>query len=267
MVVLRRSEKGGEESMEAVGEALCSNIPTTFFVLKVVEAVSEKTGKGELPSLQQLEAAMSKLAQSCLHLVASLCADAKCQPLELFTRSTQCSTHLRAQRSFRSGEAAARQQRLQAIAASLALSAPKSRDREAFEKLRQRMHLLAQHGVPRKTCAIILFALHETILLLDADKVRRRRAKQKELPLAAGAATGFSACIDHMLPGGHSGHGSPPGKIQIRCILVCLMVQLLARQGIGKLAMLRTNDMCLLQVLWMDFLSMKTRISQAWLLC
>ena len=101
-----------------------SNDPRTSLFL---QALPED---GELPSLKQLE--ISSATRDWLLSTFELCRSAECQPLELFTRRTLCSTHLRATHSVGSKEFAARQQRLQAIRASLAMAARLSPERMRF---------------------------------------------------------------------------------------------------------------------------------------
>ena len=172
-----------------------SNDPRTSLFL---QALPED---GELPSLKQLE--ISSATRDWLLSTFELCRSAECQPLELFTRRTLCSTHLRATHSVGSKEFAARQQRLQAIRASLAIgSAAESREDEVFEKLYDRVELLAQHDVAPKLRTLITVLLQETIQMLELDS---RQLGACPVLMIAGSASSFTVCIDHMLPGEKSG--------------------------------------------------------------
>ncbi len=113
LVVVGRAMKDGGDAVLFRKQVLISNMPpTSLFLLLLPD-------KGQLPSLKQLEGPVkgSPPLRKWLSLVAELCAAAKCQPLELFTRSAACTAHPLAatMRRFSNREFAARQQRLQAI--------------------------------------------------------------------------------------------------------------------------------------------------------
>ncbi|CAL5227136.1 g10047 [Coccomyxa viridis] len=191
LVVLHRAQKEGCGAVTSIKELLVSNDPRTSLFL---QALPED---GELPSLKQLE--ISSATRDWLLSTFELCRSAECQPLELFTRRTLCSTHLRATHSVGSKEFAARQQRLQAIWASLAIgSAAESREDEVFEKLYDRVELLAQHDVAPKLRTLITVLLQETIQMLELDS---RQLGACPVLMIAGSASSFTVCIDHMLPG------------------------------------------------------------------
>ena len=194
LVVLQRAQKDGRGSVAAVKAVLNSNLPLSTIFLEPLP------DDGKLPSLQQVEGAMSKLQRDWLNLISDMCALAECQPLDLFTRSAQCSTHLEAIGSLACTKGAARQQRLQAIKTSLSISRAAERDvntqeSDMFEELLTKVDPLKQHGASRRTCFLIAFVLHETVLLLDADRNPQRHRH------AAGSNSSFTACLDHMLPG------------------------------------------------------------------
>ncbi|CAL5227138.1 g10049 [Coccomyxa viridis] len=89
-----------------------------------------------------------------------------------------------------------RQQRLQAIGKSLSLSVEPSETDKILMKLHDRVKILAQHGVGPKLRVLMLVTLHETMILLDFDSKQSGAAS-----VTAGAASSFTACIDHILPG------------------------------------------------------------------
>ena len=195
LVVLHRAQKEGRGALAALKELLKSNDPRTSLFLQMLPE------DGELPSLKQLES--SSATRDWLHSTFELCRSAECQPLELFTRRTLCSTHLRAAHSVGSTEFAARQQRLQAMETSLALSsAAESREDEILRILHDRVELLAQHSVAPKVRALITQLLRKTIKMLDLDREQRGASP---ILMIAGANTSFTVCIDHMLPGAGPG--------------------------------------------------------------
>ena len=188
-MVLRRALKEGQDALIATKAVLTSNDPRTSLFLQLLPE------NGELPSLKQLEGSAKHTLRDWLRSVSEQCTAAECQPLEMFTRSTLCSTHLRAMRTVGKEEVAARQQRLQAVKASLPVSST-ALLRRIVRKLCDRTKLLAQHAIAPKTEALVAIILLETILMLDADQ------KQLGAPsVTAGSSTSFTVCIDHMLPG------------------------------------------------------------------
>ena len=197
LVVMRKALQDGRDSLTATKEVLLSNDPQIDHFLRLVPA------GGELPGLKQLEGSASLALRDWLGSMSEVCAAADCQPLEMFTRSALCTSHLRAVHKCDSGTMAGRQQRLQAIEKSLALSnaavSTEKREEGIFRKLCTKAGLLAQHGVPLKLREFITVTLAETICLLDADKTQ-----QREDPPKAGSKSSFTTCIDHMLPGEHA---------------------------------------------------------------
>ncbi len=207
LVVLQRAQKEGRGAMAAMKELLMSNDPRTSLFLQVLPE------DGMLPSVKQLEA--SSALQEWLLSTFELCISAECQPLELYTRRTLCGTHLRATHSVGSTEFAARQQRLQAIETSLAVSsASESREDEILRTLHDRVELLAQYDVALKSRALIAALLRETITMLKLD---REQLRASPVLMIAGAETSFTVCIDHMLPG----EGAEPTRATM--LRICCM--------------------------------------------
>ena len=84
MVVMKRAMKGGKEAAwEAKKTLHDNNIATSPFLMMVVEG-------GPLLTLKQIEQSASDEVLESLTRLASHCAAAQCQPLEVFTRSMQC---------------------------------------------------------------------------------------------------------------------------------------------------------------------------------
>lgn len=180
LMVMHRAQKDGREAMRLTKEILFTNNPITCIITELLPDDSE------LPSVKQLARSASEDLQKALYLLSEQCAETGCEPLEVFTRSAECTVHCAALHSLDSAELAARQQRLQAIEASLAISsAAESTGSELHRKLSRRVDLLSQHGVSRRRCALIAFILHETILLPELTRQRRRRTPSWQAPSAA----------------------------------------------------------------------------------
>ena len=192
LVVLSKAAKDGRDAMAHVKEVLTSNMPRINLFLQLLP------DEGELPSLKQL--AVPVTLRRWLLSAYEICRTAECQPLEMFTRSILCTTHLAAMHTCNSGGFALRQQRLQAIGKSLSLSVEPSETDKILMKLHDRVKILAQHGVGPKLRVLMLVTLHETMILLDFDSKQSGAAS-----VTAGAASSFTACIDHILPGERSG--------------------------------------------------------------
>ena len=131
-----------------------------------------------------------------------------CQPLEVFTRSTQRTTNMAIMASIVNGQLADRQQRLQAVRASLGIRRTAG-SQAVLDRIAQRVGVLTQHGVPRMTCELIIVVLHEAILLLDADRAVQLGASA----VLEHAGSNCTTFIDHMLPGKqagtHASHSRP----------------------------------------------------------
>ena len=193
LVMLMRASKKGTDSLNAMKYTLVSNSPPISLFMELLP------DEGRLPSLKQLEASVSPELRDWLGFISALCAAAESQPLELFARSAECSTHLAAIHNFECTKSAVRQKRLQAIKTFLANSNPAQSGQsshEPFNMLHERCAALAKHGVSGKMLLVMTTILNEILLLLDADK--RQLAAG---PLMAGSRSSFTICVDHMLPG------------------------------------------------------------------
>ena len=210
LVVLRRAQqrRGGDYCMAVTKRIIMANNPLTSPFL------AELPDDGGLPSLKQLEnrpshgLAMLRRTDSteihwpagwkgALEDLAQQCATAAAEPLEVFTRSAVCRTHIAARHDMDAGKLAARLQRLQPIQASLpASSAAESKHEETDRALAVKVGLLAQHGIAPNLRNLILVTLQLTIRLLDADRMPENKGS-----LTTGADSSFTICIDHMLPG------------------------------------------------------------------
>ena len=193
LVVLKKALKNGRDKMIATKKILESNCPRTIHLLRRVP------DDGELPSLKQLEGSASRALKEALREMSRQFRCAACQPLEVFTRSAACNTHLRALASVAGGDYAARQQRLLGIEASLGLSGSAMSDAmrpELIQKLIDRVGLLAQHGIKFVYRVLIRVIILETIILLETTTW--------QLGVAALSPDRYLSCtafIDHMLPG------------------------------------------------------------------
>ncbi len=87
MVVMKRAAKDGREAASAAKLTLVSNNVATWPLLSMLPE------EGALPSMKQLEDKGSDKLLRSLAKLAELCAAAQCQPLEVFTRSMQCTAH------------------------------------------------------------------------------------------------------------------------------------------------------------------------------
>ena len=199
---------GGDYCMAVRKRIIMANNPLLGLLL------AELPDSGTLPTLKQLEARASPAqsdssctdsAQNCwptdwrvsLGDLAQQCATAAAEPLEVFTRSAVCTTHVRARHDMEDGMLAARLQRLQAIQASLTMSSTAEPKRGEIEQvLGVAVGRLAKHGIAPSLHNLILNTLHYTILLLRAD-----RLPENKRGLTSGAQSSFTICIDHMLPG------------------------------------------------------------------
>ena len=87
MVVIKRALKDGREAALTAKQTLMNNNPATRPFLKSLPA------DGLLPTLQHVEQQASKQLLEGLAKLAKQCKAADCPPLEVFTRSVQCTTH------------------------------------------------------------------------------------------------------------------------------------------------------------------------------
>ena len=145
-----------------------------------------------------MEAQLPPEAREALALLHEHCAAAGWQPLEVFTRSAQCFTHLRALQRKHAGDGAEHQtrlQRLQAAKDSLAMSCPDdSKDAEIGGGIADMIGLLSHQGIAQRMVILIMTIIGELSVLLDAERLQAT-------PKKTGGHISFIACIDHMLPG------------------------------------------------------------------
>ncbi len=94
MAVLKRAANEGIESVLAAKKVLSGNNKATESFLALVP------DKGVLPTLSAIEQSAPSAALQSLALLAGQCASASCQPLEVFTRSMQCNTQVKAVQRF-----------------------------------------------------------------------------------------------------------------------------------------------------------------------
>ena len=87
MVVLKRAMRDGSEAALAAKQTLNNNNAATRPFLKSLP------DDGPLPSMQQVEQTASTQLLESLAKLAKQCSAATCQPLEIFSRSVQCTTH------------------------------------------------------------------------------------------------------------------------------------------------------------------------------
>lgn len=87
IVVVKRAMRGGREAALAAQQTLINNNPATQPFLKSLPA------DGPLPTMQHVEQTASKQLLESLTKLAKQCSAATCQPLEVFSRSVQCTTH------------------------------------------------------------------------------------------------------------------------------------------------------------------------------
>ena len=87
MTVLQRAMADGQESAVSAREVLISNNSLTRPLLLMVP------DEGALPSMETLQQQASSRVFESLSKLAEQCTTAGFQPLEVFTRSVQCTTH------------------------------------------------------------------------------------------------------------------------------------------------------------------------------
>ena len=117
MVVMRRAMGDGEEAAIAARLTLVTNNPATHPLLQMLPT------NGQVPTMKQIERRASVQTLQSLSKLAKQCAGARCQPLEVFTRSVQCTTRKAVTERIVAQEGVReRQQRKHLQRASLALS-------------------------------------------------------------------------------------------------------------------------------------------------
>ena len=85
MVVVERAMKDGKDAACEAMLTLGTNSPATRFLLVMLPE------EGALPTMKDLEREASELCHGSLTFLAKVCAEARCQPLEVFTRSVDCT--------------------------------------------------------------------------------------------------------------------------------------------------------------------------------
>ena len=86
-MVLRRAMQDGKDAALAAKQTLICNNPATRHLLDMLPL------EMPLPAMQQVEQDASDELLESLTSLAWHCAIAECQPLEVFTRSMECTTH------------------------------------------------------------------------------------------------------------------------------------------------------------------------------
>ena len=208
LVVLSKELKYGRADMVHIEQVLMTNSPDTAAFIDLMPA------KGRLPSLKQLEASLAQKGVSpylrlALSRLSEQCAAAGCQPLEVFTRSMQCTTHLGAAVSLHSPQVTAKLRRLRESVLAVALEGEGDSSHSGFEaKLTESAGVLALHGLPSTMRTLIPGVVHEVARLLIADG----REPPPKGECSAGESTSFIFCLDHMLPG--------KSAIEARCSVI-----------------------------------------------
>ncbi|CAL5218564.1 g255 [Coccomyxa viridis] len=87
LVVTDRALKNGKEAMFAARLIMVANSLDTLPLLEMLPQ------QRPLPTVKQLQQRASDVLLDSLTKLTSQCAAAQCQPLEVFTRSMQCTAH------------------------------------------------------------------------------------------------------------------------------------------------------------------------------
>ena len=110
MVVMKRAMTRGREAALNTRLTLIANNPVTAHLLAMLP------DEGAFPTMQHVQQKACEHTLEWLTTLASQCAEAGCQPLEVFTRSVQCPWHeaahgeMRAKRRTHKGRVFERQQ-------------------------------------------------------------------------------------------------------------------------------------------------------------
>ncbi|CAL5223081.1 g5540 [Coccomyxa viridis] len=181
MVVMKRAMNEGREAAMTAKQALISNNPATQPFLMMLP------DDGPLPTMQHVKQESSDELCDGLINLAKQCAAAHCQPLEVFTRSVQCTTHKTAMKSLASkGRMYHRQQQLHQLDNILAQY---KRQLSNVESISECLYgVIIEQGVP-ESIAILTASFLQTYRLL-------RDTKYWYQP-----ATEHRADLDHLLPG------------------------------------------------------------------
>ena len=111
IAVLEKAVRDGVQETVAVKKNLISNNPATCPLLMMLP------DKGTMPSMRHVERTAPCRVLDSLSLLAQQCAAAGCQPLEVFERSLECTSHRAALESKANGGIMAqRQQQIEELA-------------------------------------------------------------------------------------------------------------------------------------------------------
>ena len=178
MVVLKRAMKGGKKAALAAKQKLISNNPDTQPLLEMLPV------DGPLPTMQRVKQQASERLLDSLTKLAEQCSAAQCQPLEVFTRSVQCTTHKSARESLAvKGRIYQRQQRLHQLDRALARL---ERELPTGSSIMHHHVGLRQQGVPPYVASL-------TANFLQYYGMLRAHCNQP--------ATEHRSDLDHLLPG------------------------------------------------------------------
>ena len=166
--VIKRPMRAGRQAMCAARLILVTNNIDTCPLLEMLP------DQGPLPTVQQLEQRASDQLLKSLTELASQCAAAQCQPLEVFTRSLQCTMH-------------------RAAASSIA----------AKRRLHKRQQQKQPRPMPGWREACLQAAAHERVAMqpILADLVVNFLYVQKVHDVDDEGAELIRPYLDHMLPG------------------------------------------------------------------
>ena len=181
MEVIQRAMMGhGRETALAAKQLLVSNNPAAQSFLAMLP------DDGPLPSLQHVEEQASKHLFKSLAKLAKQLEAARCQPLEVFTRSVQCTTHKTAMLSLAAkGRMYEKQQRMQQLDQTMARHKRRlTSEGPAMECLQA----LEQMGLSAALVALTLTFMQTYRLLRDKEYWDE-------------PATAHRSDLDHLLPG------------------------------------------------------------------
>ena len=173
MVVIKRAMKDGRDAAYEAKLTLIANTPAAQPLLLMLPE------EGALPSMKDLEGEASDLCRNGLSVLVDVCTEARCQPLEMFTRSVECTVCKAALRKLTAnGEASERRQQRPQQCGILPLSWYQETERA-----------LQQLGATQSMAALIVSFLKVYKHLLTVDPKSAEYAR---------------ADLIHMLPGNPS---------------------------------------------------------------
>ena len=181
MVVLKRAIKNGREAAIAAKQILISNNPATRPFLMMLP------DDGKFPTMKYVEQRAPARLQDSLSLLADQCDLAGFQPLEVFTRSVQCTTHKAARESVAAkGEM---HERMQQLGMNLQNLKPRLHQPSWAAKT---VSSLTAFGLP-DALAVLIVVFLTTFRLLQSDDY---------VPATPPLQYHPRADLDHLLPGG-----------------------------------------------------------------